>query len=191
MLRSAGAQVAWSSQSNGGSRRASRSGLVGRAPAAAAPPGGQSCPCRPPPASDTQCSRPTAHDQLGGGVGVLDGSRVGVLGAVTVGHRDHHRLRSTGRAAAAVAMGVQVVDGPAAAVEEQRHRQPALRAGPVPAQGNAAHWAGDEVVLDLRRLEAGRVDHELASPGSPGIGYRQGEDLGRPEACIASRSDRA
>src|SRR5262245_55814079 len=70
-------------------------------------------------------------------------------------------------------MSVEVVDGPAAAVEEQRHRQPGVRARPVPAQRDAAQRAGDKVVLDLHRLDEGRVDHQLASPRSPGLGYWQ------------------
>jgi hypothetical protein len=119
---------------------------------------------------------PDSRHPLGRGIGVVDGGWIGVLQAAPVVHRDHDCLRSTGQAAAEMVVSVEVVDGPAAAVEVQRHRQPAVRARPVPAQRNAAQRPGDEIVLDLGDLDAGRVDHQLASPGSPGIGYRQGED---------------
>src|SRR5215471_12397460 len=39
---------------------------------------------------------------------------------------------------------------------------------------DAAQRPGHEIVLDFRDLDAGRVDHELASPGPPGIRDRQG-----------------
>jgi len=51
--------------------------------------------------------------------------------------------------------------------------------------------ARDKIVLDLHHLDVRRVDHQLAPPGPPGIGYRHGENRGRPEAFIASGSDRA
>jgi len=117
---------------------------------------------------------PDSRDPHGSGVGVFDRGWVRVFRAAPIGHRDHDCVRPAGQAAAEMVMSVEVVDGPAAAVEVQRHRQPGLGAWPVPAHWDAARRPGDEIVLGFRDLDAGRVDHQLASPGSPGIGDRHG-----------------
>ena len=117
---------------------------------------------------------PDSRDPHGSGVGVFDRGWVRVFRAAPIGHRDHDCVCPAGQAAAEMVMSVEVVDGPAAAVEVQRHRQPGLGAWPVPAHRDAAQRPGDEIVLGFRDLDAGRVDHQLASPGSPGIGDRHG-----------------
>lgn len=70
---------------------------------------------------------------------------------------------------------VGVVDRPAAAVEVQRHRQPAARVWPVPAHRDAAQRLGDEIVPGCHHLDTRRAGRQLAPPG---IGYRQGEQRG-------------
>src|SRR5215467_4995689 len=78
--------------------------------------------------------------------------------------RGYDCVRAAGQAAEMV-VGVGVIDGPAAAVEEQRHRQPAFRARLVPANGMAPSGPGTRSSRPSpSRREADRPRAGVASP---------------------------